>query len=67
MIKVRLYFEVEIISFIGADDYCYFNYYVLPEAMCDLTICKLSDCNSPVSGGKEIIMLCDKVAKSIQI
>jgi len=33
------------------------------KAMCDLTICKLSDCTSPVSGKKEIILLCDKVAK----
>lgn len=31
--------------------------------MCDLTICKLSDCSSPVSGGKEIILLCDKIIK----
>ncbi|XP_045024905.1 proto-oncogene c-Rel isoform X2 [Daphnia magna] len=33
------------------------------KAMCELTICKLSDCSSPVSGGKEIILLCDKVTK----
>ena len=33
------------------------------EAMCDLTICKLSDFTSPISGGKEIILLCDKVTK----
>lgn len=33
------------------------------EAMCDLTICKLSDCSSLVSGGKEIILLCDKIVK----
>ncbi len=31
--------------------------------MCDLTICKLSDFTSTVDGGKEIIMLCDKVVK----
>ena len=31
--------------------------------MCDLTICKLSDCSSSVSGGKEIILLCDKITK----
>ncbi|XP_059352885.1 embryonic polarity protein dorsal-like isoform X2 [Daphnia carinata] len=38
------------------------------KAMCELTICKLSDCSSPVSGGKEIILLCDKVTKDdIQI
>jgi len=35
------------------------------EAMCDLTICKLSDWTSPVSGKKEIILLCDKVTKGI--
>ena len=33
------------------------------EAMCELTICKLSDCSSPVNGGKDIILLCDKVTK----
>ncbi|XP_046636306.1 embryonic polarity protein dorsal-like isoform X2 [Daphnia pulicaria] len=33
------------------------------KAMCELTICKLSDCTSPVNGGKEIILLCDKVTK----
>jgi len=38
------------------------------KAMCDLTICKLSDCSSSVSGGKEIILLCDKITKDdIQI
>lgn len=36
---------------------------VFIEAMCELTICKLSDCSSPVNGGKEIILLCDKVTK----
>ena len=34
--------------------------------MCDLTICKLSDFTSPVAGGKEIIMLCDKVTKGME-
>ncbi|XP_068249169.1 uncharacterized protein [Palaemon carinicauda] len=33
------------------------------KAACDLIICKLSDCTSSVAGGKEIILLCDKVTK----
>ncbi|XP_067009588.1 proto-oncogene c-Rel isoform X2 [Anabrus simplex] len=33
------------------------------KAMSDLTICKLSDCSSSVAGGKEIILLCEKVTK----
>lgn len=33
------------------------------KAMSDLVICKLSDCSSSVAGGKEIILLCEKVAK----
>uniref|UniRef100_A0A1B6CGI4 RHD domain-containing protein n=1 Tax=Clastoptera arizonana TaxID=38151 RepID=A0A1B6CGI4_9HEMI len=33
------------------------------KAMSDLVICKLSDCSSSVVGGKEIILLCEKVAK----
>ncbi|EEB18780.1 embryonic polarity dorsal, putative [Pediculus humanus corporis] len=38
------------------------------KAMSDLTICKLSDCSASVAGGKEIILLCEKVAKEdIQI
>lgn len=32
------------------------------KAMCELTICKLSDCTSSVAGGKEIILLCEKVS-----
>jgi Rel/ankyrin family protein len=31
--------------------------------MSDLVICKLSDCSCTVAGGKEIILLCEKVAK----
>jgi hypothetical protein len=31
--------------------------------MSDLVICKLSDCTCSVAGGKEIILLCEKVAK----
>ncbi|KAK7074977.1 hypothetical protein SK128_012973 [Halocaridina rubra] len=33
------------------------------KATSDLIICKLSDCTSSVLGGKEIILLCDKVTK----
>ncbi|XP_049790024.1 embryonic polarity protein dorsal-like isoform X2 [Schistocerca nitens] len=33
------------------------------KAMSDLVICKLSDCTATVAGGKEIILLCEKVAK----
>ncbi|GLV39989.1 dorsal [Carabus blaptoides fortunei] len=33
------------------------------KAMSDLVICKLSDCTCTVAGGKEIILLCEKVAK----
>lgn len=38
--------------------FCFFT-----EAMSDLTICKLSDCSATVAGGREIILLCEKVAK----
>lgn len=31
------------------------------KAMSDLVICELSDCTAPVSGGKRIILLCEKV------
>lgn len=31
------------------------------KAMSDLVICKLSDCSASVAGGKEIILLCEKV------
>ncbi|XP_055636534.1 proto-oncogene c-Rel-like isoform X6 [Toxorhynchites rutilus septentrionalis] len=33
------------------------------KAMSDLVICKLSDVTASVAGGKEIILLCEKVAK----
>ncbi|XP_076033356.1 uncharacterized protein LOC143020671 isoform X2 [Oratosquilla oratoria] len=33
------------------------------KATSDLVICKLSDCSSSAAGGKEIILLCDKVTK----
>lgn len=29
----------------------------------ELVICKMSDCSASVNGGKEIILLCEKVAK----
>ncbi|KAK3923134.1 Embryonic polarity protein dorsal [Frankliniella fusca] len=38
------------------------------KAMSDLVICKLSEASAPVAGGKEMILLCEKVAKEdIQI
>lgn len=33
------------------------------KSMNDLVIYKMSDCSSPASGGREIILLCDKVSK----
>ena len=33
------------------------------ESMCDLVIYKMSDCAASVAGGKDIILLCDKVTK----
>ncbi|XP_053675540.1 embryonic polarity protein dorsal [Anopheles nili] len=33
------------------------------KAMSDLIIVRLSDCTAPVSGGKDIILLCEKVVK----
>jgi len=38
-------------------------FFSVPEAMSDLVICKLSECTCTVAGGKEIILLCEKVAK----
>lgn len=38
-------------------------FFFIVEAMFDLTICKLSDCSSSVTGGKELILLCDKVTR----
>ena len=35
--------------------------------MSDLVICKLSDCSCTVAGGKEVILLCEKVAKGKDI
>ena len=40
---------------------CFF--FSFAEATSDLIICKLSDCTSSAAGGKEIILLCDKVTK----
>lgn len=40
---------------------------ILTEATSDLIICKLSDCTSSVAGGKEIILLCDKVTKGTKV
>lgn len=31
------------------------------KAMSDLVICKMSHCSAPVAGGREIILLCEKV------
>lgn len=33
------------------------------KAMSELVITKLSHCSAPVSGGREVILLCEKVAK----
>ncbi|XP_043215020.1 transcription factor p65-like isoform X2 [Amphibalanus amphitrite] len=33
------------------------------KSMCDLVIYKMSDCSASVAGGKDIILLCDKVTK----
>uniref|UniRef100_A0A336K2P2 CSON015181 protein n=1 Tax=Culicoides sonorensis TaxID=179676 RepID=A0A336K2P2_CULSO len=33
------------------------------KAMSDLVICKLSDCSCPVTGNRDMILLCEKVAK----
>lgn len=37
--------------------------FTFSEAMSDLCICKLSDTNASVIGGKEMILLCEKVGK----
>lgn len=34
------------------------------KAMSDLVICKLSDCTCSVAGGKEVILLCEKVSNT---
>ncbi len=37
--------------------------HLIPEAKNDLTICRITDCSASVSGGKEMLLFCDKVAK----
>ena len=38
------------------------------ESRSDLTICRMTDCSASVTGGKEIMLFCDKVSKDdIQI
>lgn len=37
--------------------------FIETEAMSELIITKLSHCSAPVSGGKEMILLCDRVTK----
>lgn len=39
--------------------------YFFVEAMSDLSICRLSDASASVAGGREIILLCEKVTKGI--
>lgn len=36
---------------------------LVPEALCDLAICKLSHCSATVAGGLDMILLCEKVTK----
>ena len=33
------------------------------KAKNDLTICKMTECSAPVTGGKEILLFCEKVSK----
>ncbi|XP_063222875.1 embryonic polarity protein dorsal-like isoform X4 [Bacillus rossius redtenbacheri] len=65
---VRLCFQV----FLEGNHRGKFNYQLPPvvsepiydkKAMSDLVICRLSDCSCTVAGGREIILLCEKVAK----
>jgi len=37
--------------------------FIILEAMSDLTIARLSDSSASVRGGREIILLCEKVIK----
>lgn len=37
------------------------------KAMSDLVICRLCSCSARVSGGDEIIMLCEKLTKDVKI
>lgn len=65
---VRLCFQV----FIGGDQPPRFNVPLTPvvsnpiydkKGTNELIICKMSDCSADVRGGREIILLCEKVAK----
>ena len=38
-------------------------YFIILEAKCDLTICRLTETSGPVAGGKEILLFCDKINK----
>lgn len=42
-----------------------FNFFA--EAMSDLVICRLSDAAASVAGGREIILLCEKVTKGKRV
>ena len=33
------------------------------ESRSDLTICRMTECSASVTGGKEIMLFCDKVSK----
>ena len=39
------------------------QYFIILEAKCDLTICRLTETSGPVAGGKEILLFCDKINK----
>ena len=40
----------------------------ISESRSDLTICRMTECSASVTGGKEIMLFCDKVSKDdIQI
>lgn len=43
--------------------YPYKNFFLFPEAVQELTICKLSQCSASAGGGTDIILLCEKVVK----
>ncbi|XP_054157157.1 embryonic polarity protein dorsal-like [Oppia nitens] len=66
---VRLAFQVWIEAELGSGDYCLPLEPVVSEpiydkkAMSELAIGKLSHCSAPVTGGQEVILLCDRVVK----
>ena len=39
------------------------HYFEISEARNDLTICRMTECNASVAGGKEILLFCEKVTK----